>query len=176
MTTIILVAIGIVIAAASALAVIFYGGAAFGVNQVRADAARLVGEGAQIQYATDLYVRQEGTLPGNGVGDQALPDLIAKKYLTHVPLGARNADGTITPWKMEYSSTGMIFSRIGLQSEESSMAVCREARRQLNYTDTVQSGPDAGKLMVYKCDGTDYRDVAWRTSGTLPDREPCCIR
>lgn len=176
MTTIILVAIGVLIAAAAALAVIYYGGDAFGVNKTRAEAARLVSEGAQIQYATDLFVRQEGTLPGDGVSEQALPDLLSKKYLQSVPVGVVNADGTRQPWTMEYSATGMIYSRVGLQSDEAAMAVCREARRQLKYTDTVQSGPDAGKLMVYRCDGTDYRDASWRSTGTIPDREPCCIR
>lgn len=177
MTTIILVAIGVLIAAAAAIMMVFYGGDAFTSSEVRANAARLVGEGAQLSYATDLYYRQEGKLPGDGVdGDQAIDDLFEKKYLTHMPLGVRK-DGYSAPWKMEYGADGMIYSRLGLSSDEYAMSVCREARRQLNYKDVIPAGePDAGKLKVYQCDGSDYHDTSWASRGTLPDSEPCCVR
>jgi len=176
MTTIILVAIGILIAAAAALMMIFFGGDAFGNNAKRADAARLVSEGAQIQYATDMYYRQEGEMPGLGSnGAQAIQDLLAKKYLTNVPRGFVSSDGTVNDWKMDYGTDGMIYSHVGLSSDAGALDLCREARHQLKYTDVVPDGqPNAGKLAVYKCDGSDYPRS--HPANTLPDREPCCIR
>lgn len=177
MTTIILVSIGVLLAAVAALFIYFYGGDAFTQNEIKANAGRLVSEGAQIEAATELYYRQEGEMPGDGTdGEQAIDDLIEKRYLTHIPIGVKSDNGAGS-WKMEYGDDGMIYSRLGLQVDEASMAVCREARRQLKYTDTVPAGqPNAGKLMVYKCDGSDYMDASWRNAGTLPNREPCCVR
>lgn len=176
MTTIILVAIGVVIAAAAALMMIYYGGNAFGVNEVRAEAGRLVNEGAQVQYATDLFYRERGEMPGATTnGATGMQELIDEKYLTHNPQGAVNPDGSVEKWKLEYGTDGMIYSKLGTISSQRSLDVCREARRQLKYEDVVPTGqPYAGQIAIYKCDGSDYPRS--HPTGTLPDREPCCIR
>jgi len=181
MTTIILVAIGILIAAAAAYFVIFYGGEAFNGGEVKAEAARLVSEGQQISYATDMFYRQEDRLPGQTAdgkldGDLAIKELRDKDYIPTAPAGARltNSD----TWKMEYGKDGMIYTKIGQvvgdsaptaekRAYEASMNVCRQARKQLAFMDYEK---------VYKCDGTDYSDASWHTRGTIPDREPCCVR
>jgi hypothetical protein len=168
MTTIILVAIGVLIAAAAAIMILFYGGDAFGENEIRAEAGRLVSEGQQISYATRLFYQQEERLPGlqpNGTLDGAagLQELVAKKYIPQLPPGSKltQEDG----WKLEYGTDGMIYSSLGAFDDEASLNVCREARRQLNYNDSQT---------VYKCDGSDYPYS--HPAGTLPDREPCCIK
>lgn len=167
MTTIILVAIGILIAGAAALMMIFFGGDAFSSSETKAQAARLVSEGAQVEYATDLFYRERGEMPGiKDQGASAIKELIDNKYLTHNPQGAIKANGDSEKWTLEYGSDGMIYSRLGLQSDEASMSICREARRQLQFKDVDADG----KLKVYKCDGSNH------PGGFLPDREPCCIR
>lgn len=181
MTTIIFVAIGILIAAAAAYFVVFYGGDAFNSGEVKAEAARLVSEGQQISYATDLFYRQEDRLPGQTADGQldgalAIQELKDKKYIPIAPVGSKlvNVDG----WKMEYGSDGMIYTKIGqvvganATSDEkraynASLSICQQARKQLAFSDFQT---------VYKCDGSDYSDASWHGRGTLPDREPCCIR
>lgn len=181
MTTIILVSIGVLIAAAAALFVIFYGGNAFDESATKAEASRLVSEGAQIEHATTLYYQQEGRLPGmrNGVLDdtQALFDLQGKgtpddksdDYLSTVPGGPKLT--TTAEWTMQYGDDGMIYSRLGLQSDKAAMDVCRQARRQMGFKDQKD-----GDIAVYKCNGSDYPDAKWKGAGTLPPDEPCCIR
>lgn len=181
MTTIILVAIGILIAAAAAYFVIFYGGDAYNGGEVKAEAARLVSEGQQISYATDLFYRQEDRMPGqksDGTldGTLAVQELKDKNYIPISPAGSKLTN--VDNWKMEYGKDGMIYTKIGQvagadasrdekRAYDASIAVCRQARKQLAFKDYDQ---------VYKCDGSDYSDAAWHGRGTLPDREPCCIR
>ena len=181
MTTIILVAIGVLIAAAAALFVIFYGGDAFSDSAVRAEASRLVSEGSQIEHATTLYYQQEGKLPGLRDGkldDQmALYDLQGKAtpndksddYLSSVPMGTKLT--TTADWTMKYGDDGMIYSRLGLESDKGAMDVCRQARRSMGFP----AGAD-GSMAVYKCNGADYPDAKWKAAQTLPPDEPCCIR
>lgn len=174
MTTVILVSIGILLAAIAALFVIFYGGDAFGSSSVKTEAARLVVEGQQISDATDLFYRQEDRLPGQGkrapgegeVNPDPLKDLSEMKYLPIAPVGAK-LTSEARPWKMEYGTDGMIYSSLGAKDDKTSNAVCKEARRQVQL-----SNPDK----IYQCDGSDYPDATWGARGTLPDREPCCIR
>lgn len=174
MTTIILVAIGVLIAAVAAIMMIFYGGDAFSDSKQRADAARLVQESAQVEYAFDLYTRQEGQMPGldtagNPVsGLQAINDLKAKKYLSYAPLGMQDAisNGTFDGnWAIDYN-LGVIRSSLGPatingEPNEDALGICREARKQLYL-------PEPEK--VYKCDGSDVVG-----GGGLSSREPCCI-
>lgn len=176
MTTIILVAIGVLVAAAAALMIVFYGGAAFGAGETRAQAARLVGEGAQLSHAADLYYRQEERLPGEGAADPgaaAIVDLKEGQYIPVMPAGFVDASGARQDWRFDYSGAGMIYARLGTSTDESALSVCREARRQLGMTDKGSNG----RLRVYKCDGSDYSaDSGWAARKSLPDREPCCIR
>ncbi len=168
MTTIILVSIGVLLAAAAALMMFFYGGDAFNNSELRSEAARLVSEGAQVEYAATLYYHQEGNLPGRESdgsldGEKALEDLLGKKYLTHMPVGSKLINSS--PWDMVYGTDGMIYTTIGAEADENAINVCKEARRQLGLPD-----PES----VYQCDGSDYPGS--HPAGTLPDREPCCIR
>lgn len=156
MTTIILVIIGVLIAAAAALMLLFYGGDSYRYAEVRAEAGRLVNEGAQITYAFDFYQQQEGSIPGNGSdGTAALNDLVSRDYLANVPKGFGGLDGD---WRIDFTE-GMIRSRLGPTSIERNNEVCREARRQLGMTGDT----------IYQCDGSDH------PGGKLPSREPCCI-
>ena len=164
MTTVIMLVLGILIAAVAALMMFFYGGSAFDSSQTKADAARLVTEGGQIESAVSLYQIQEGKLPGDGVGidDKAMQEMIAKKYLTARPKGNVDANGQNKIWTVDYDM-GIIRSTVGPTSDAHSMAVCVEARKQLRLPAAGVSGG------VFKCDGTDY------PGGKLSSREPCCI-
>ena len=189
MTTIILVSIGVLIAAAAALFIVFYGGDAFSVGEKKAEAARLVSEGQQISNATTLFYHQVGRLPGQDENDKsklnsslALKELLDNDYIDKRPVGAKLTNKA--EWAMEYGTDGMIYSKLGTMVDQSDPAisseaksastaaldVCREARRQLEYKDVDANGD----LKVYKCDGSDYPRA--HPAGTLPDREPCCVR
>ena len=157
MTTILLVILGVLLAAASVLFVIYYGGDAFGGGKIEAEAGRLVSEGAQMEAALELFYRQEGHYP---TSDDPVAELMTAGYLSHEPLGTR----TSMPdrWKIDYDA-GMIRAQLGLTDEEETMDICLKARQQLELPDT---GTELG---VYKCDGSDS------PGGLLPGREPCCI-
>ena len=153
MTTTILVTIGILIAAAAALMTVFYGGDAFNNGKTNAEAARLVVEGAQMERAVGAFVAQEGRRPGDGVTPALIEEeLIRKRYLREVPLGARQ------PWVIDYDNR-MIHADLGAVENKQAKDVCLAARRQLDL-------PEPNK--VFRCDGSDY-------GGALPSREPCCI-
>lgn len=155
MTTIILVIIGILIATAAALMLVFYGGDGYKESEIRAEAGRLVNEGAQMTYAMDFYQQQENEIPGNGTdGAAALADLVEKKYLAHVPKGFAGTDGN---WRIDFGQ-GVIRSTLGPASETRNKAICVEARRQLDF-----SGEP------FLCDGSDHPE------GKLSQRDPCCI-
>lgn len=166
MTTVILLALGILIAAVAALMMFWFGGDAYNESSAKADAARLVTEGGQLESAVSLYQIQEGKLPGDGVGldDKAMQDLISKKYLTHRPAGNKDKDGNPRIWTVDYDM-GIIRSTVGPADDKQSMGVCLQARKQLRLpVASTASG-------VYKCDGSDYPG----NPGGLPGREPCCI-
>lgn len=176
MTTIILVSIGVLIAAVAALFVIFYGGDAFNETDSKAEAARLVGEGVQIQAAYQAFRAQEDRMPGKtdtGVDSFAVKDLMCKKYLDRMPKGlnAKNsvsysdeecadedlvkADGT--PWKIDYRY-GIARSIVGIAKDEDgndtkATEICRAARKQMN----LEGNPK-------RCD-----------AGDISNLEPCCI-
>ena len=157
MTTIILVILGVLLAAAAVLFVIYYGGDAFGNGHVEAEAGRLVGEGAQMEAALELFYRQEGHYP---TSDDPVAELIAAGYLTHQPLGTRTTDAD--RWAIDYDAS-MIRARLGTTDHEETMSICRKAREQLDLPATNTS------TGVYRCDGTDS------PGGRLSGREPCCI-
>lgn len=155
MTTIILVVIGVLLAALAALMVVFYGGDVFGRYKNEAEAGRLVSEGAQVEAAIDLYHRTTESYPG---GSDPVQTLIDSDYLTHKPKGAKAGQ-----WVIDYDE-GFIRSSIGPSDDESSLDICRTARVQLKLP---EAPTDSG---VYKCDGSDA------PGGRLSSREPCCIR
>jgi hypothetical protein len=166
MTTVILLVIGILIAAVAALMMFFYGGNAYDESTAKAEAARLVTEGGQLESAVSLFQIQEGRLPGDGVGldDKAMQEMISKQYLTHRPVGNKDASGNARIWTVDYDM-GIIRSTVGPASDKQSVGVCLQARKQLRLpVASTASG-------VYKCDASDYPG----SPGSLPGREPCCI-
>lgn len=63
MTTIVLVTIGIMLAAASALMLNFYGGDAFNTGDAKAQANTLMNAGTNVRTASNLYMVRNGRLP-----------------------------------------------------------------------------------------------------------------
>ena len=157
MTTIILVILGVLLAAAAVLFVIYYGGDAFGNGHIEAEAGRLVGEGAQMEAALELYYRQEGHYP---TSDDPVAELIAAGYLDYQPLGTRTTEAD--RWAINYDA-GMILARLGTTDHEESTSICLKARQQL---DLPAANTSTG---IYRCDGSDS------PGGRLAGREPCCI-
>lgn len=157
MTTIILVILGVLLAAAAVLFVIYYGGDAFGNGHIEAEAGRLVGEGAQMEAALELFYRQEGHYP---TSDDPIAELIAAGYLDFQPLGTRTTEAD--RWAINYDA-GMIMARLGTTGSEESANICLKARQQL---DLPAANTATG---IYRCDGTDS------PGGKLGGREPCCI-
>jgi len=166
MTTVILLAIGILISAIAVIMMYWFGGTAYDETKAKADAARLVTEGGQLESAVSIFQIQEGRLPGDGVGldDKAMKEMIEKQYLTHRPAGGRDKDGNEKLWTIDYDM-GIIRSTVGPANDEQSVGICVQARKQLRLP--AASTPNG----VYKCDASDYPG----SNGTLPGREPCCI-
>ncbi|WP_298844039.1 hypothetical protein [uncultured Salinicola sp.] len=157
MTTITLVILGVLLAAASVLFILYYGGDAFGNGRIEAEAGRLVGEGAQMEAALELYYRQEGHYPTSG---DPVQELISAGYLDYQPIGTRTME--VDRWAIDYDG-GMIRAKLGPTDHEESLNICLKARQQL---DLPKANTATG---VYRCDGSDSPD------GRLGGREPCCI-
>ena len=157
MTTIILVILGVLLATAAVLFVVYYGGDAFGNGHIEAEAGRLVGEGAQMEAALELYYRQEGAYP---TSDDPVAELIAAGYLDYQPLGTRTTEAD--RWAIDYD-VGMIRAKLGTTNHEESTNICLKARQQL---DLPEASTSTG---IYRCDGSDS------PGGRLAGREPCCI-
>ena len=157
MTTIFLVIMGVILAAAAVLFVVYSGGDAFGNGHIEAEAGRLVGEGAQMEAALELYYRQEGSYP---TSDDPVEDLIDAGYLDFQPLGTRTTE--TDRWAIDYEA-GMIRARLGDTDHEESASICLKARQQL---DLPEANTSTG---IYRCDGSDS------PAGKIAGREPCCI-
>lgn len=156
MTTVILTLIGILLAGASVLFVIFYGGDAFYAGEIRSEASRLTVEGNQVENSVRSYTIREGKIPGNGVDPEtSMQDVLEEKFLETVPLGAE------TPWIIDYPNE-IIRTDIGALDDERALSICREARAR-------QSLPEPET--VYQCDGSDHPN----NNGRLPANEPCCV-
>lgn len=156
MTTIVLVTIGIILAAVSALMIVWYGGGAFDEGHIQADAARLLTEGSQIERAVGLYRAHEGRTPDMVNHDDPLEALIQRRYLADRPSGGNGR------WFVDYSS-GMIRADVGAADDSRALNICRAARRS-------QGLPNPRE--VYRCDGSDYPFS--HPAGSLPANEPCC--
>ena len=153
LTNLVLTTIGILVTAAAALMVVFYGGDAYYSGQAKSEASRLTVEGAQIQQAISNYTVRYGKVPGNrGDSDAVVSDLVSAKFLDAMPPGANS------PWVIDYSN-GMIWSDVGGVNDADARQICLEARRQQKLPE-----PD----MVYSCDGSNH------PAGALPSNEPCC--
>lgn len=178
MTTIILVIIGVLIAAASALFMVFYGGTALDSSRQKSEAARLVSEGVQIQAAVQAYRVQEQRMPGlDGTGvdsvalwDLSCPNSDGQTYLQQIPKGVNttaptfdcktrptSTNGLASPWKIDYNY-GIARSVIGQAkdaqgNELEAYGICRAARKS--------AGLSGDPL---RCDATG-----------ISNSEPCCI-
>lgn len=82
MTTVILTIVGILIAAAAALMVLWYGGESFDTGAVRAEAATSLGAVVQIADAVQLKETTDGT-PYPAWDIQSL---VGEKYMTSIPV------------------------------------------------------------------------------------------
>ena len=154
MTTMILTMIGILIAGAAALMVIYYGGDAMYSSEYKAEASRLTVEGSQIEQAIASYEVRHGRDPRTfGGSESVFSELISKKFLAQKPPGGGQ------PWVIDYNH-GLIRSDIGSTADERAQQVCIAARSQQKLT---------YRPMPYLCDGSDH------PSGKLPTNEPCCI-
>lgn len=163
MTTIILVIIGILLAGAAAIFVVFYGGEAFGTGSDKAEAARLINEGVMIQSAVQAFRVQEQRMPGNddsGVDAAALWDLSCPnsdghKYLAQIPKGMRETPPTFncnerpaknstleSPWKIDYtfgiarSIVGEAYVDKDTNKPSKAYAICVAARKSIGREGT----------------------------------------
>jgi len=156
-TTIVLVTIGIILAAVSAMMVFWYGGTAFDNGRINADAARLLTEGSQIERAVGLYRAQEGRTPDIVNKNDPLAALVDRRYLADRPSGDNGR------WFVDYPS-GMIRADVGAVTDTRAVMVCRAARRSQKLFNPAE---------VYRCDGSDYPMP--HPAGGLPAVEPCCV-
>ena len=152
-----MIAFGIAIAAAAALMMVFYGGDVYFKYVNEAEAARLVGEGAQIEAAVQLYYQDHMKYPASR-GDGGIQTLVENHYLDSAPPGDPN--GSKGEWIIDYDE-GQIRSRAGDVDDPEAQRLCITARRQLKF---------ANPEKIYRCDGSDHPD------GVLSRLEPCCIR
>lgn len=128
MTSIILVLIGVLLAAFAALSVVFYGGDAFNAGNTKAAAATLVNMGENVRHAADLYRMMEG-------GDAAdVGALVDKGYLKQVP--APGALGQARPeWRqIALSNAAPVNAYVITGIDEK---VCHEINRQMTGQETV---------------------------------------
>lgn len=79
MTTIVLTTIGIILAAATALMIMFYGGERFNTDTAKAHAQTLMNAGANVRSASGVYYATKGELPLDPAA------LVAAKGLTAMP-------------------------------------------------------------------------------------------
>lgn len=150
MTTLILVTLGVLLAAASAFMMMYFGGDAFSEASDKAEAARLISEGTQVDHAYDLFRAQEGRRPGNGTGvdTAALQDLLDKDYLAEAPVGMASG------WEIDHDR-GVARSKLGLATDEEAQRICVAARKQLGLPDPEN---------IKRCNDAN-----------LSGAEPCCI-
>jgi len=128
MTGIILVIVGVLLAAAAALFVIFYGGDAYNAGNARAAAATIVNMGENVQHAATLYRMQEGGEPVD------LAALVEASYLSAPP--EPGSLGKPSPrWR--------VMRPLGAEPvnayviDDMDEKVCREINRQTGHDDVV---------------------------------------
>ncbi len=151
MTTIILTIIGVLIAAAAVLFLIFYGGDAYSDSTAEAEAATMITQSTQINAAFDIYKAEKGKNPGNADGTGALDDLVENDYLTQIP--PRPANNNYSPdWIIDYR-LGMARTTLGRSDDEVANKVCEKARARMG----MKGDP-------LRCDDPSMSSV-----------DPCCV-
>lgn len=158
MTTIILVTIGVLLAALAALMVVFYGGSSFEAGGVKAEAATITSHLSQLQAAVELYEVQTGTRAQPGSLSYLTP--LYMKSMPQNPAGpgwyydARMADSSqpaLTP-------AGLDLVVAGLPEDVHGTALCTAIARQ-NGT----LGPDGAPVIT-------------SSAGTVPRSPIGCFR
>lgn len=135
MTGIILVIVGIVLAAAAALFVVFYGGDAYNAGNARAAASTLVNMGDNVRHAADLYRMQEdGDAPDVGT-------LVSGKYLAQAPDPGSLGRPSATWRAMRPAGVGTVDAYVIDGIDE---RVCREINRQTGNVDPLAETTSAG--------------------------------
>lgn len=132
MTKIILVIIGILLAAVAALMTAYYGGNAFTSSYEEAESTTLVNQSVQIDSAFRLFYTEKGRFPGNPDGTGAMDELISSEYLESVP-DVPNDRVAARDWRIDYER-GIARSVIGETGDDEAQDVCRKARLKFNLT------------------------------------------
>lgn len=145
MTTIILVSIGILLAAVAALMVIFYGGDAFGSGSVSAQASTLINAGQNVLSAADLRRAETGSIGAS------IPDLISTRHLDVRPsmTGANGQD----VWRLAATGSGgdaTLYVADGLSRE-----LCLKLLQRLHEGPTPQPYV-TGRMGCYSPEGGEY--------------------
>lgn len=139
MTGIVLVIVGILLAAAAALFVVFYGGDAYNAGNARAAAATIVNMGDNVRHAADLYRMQEG----GEAPDMAA--LVAQKYLVQPP-DPGSLGRPLATWRtMRPAGGGAVDAYVVDGIDEK---VCREINRQTGGADPMAENTTAGSGCV----------------------------
>lgn len=151
MTTIILTIIGILIAAAGALAVLYYGGFSYEDTQNKAVATTMIGHANMIDAAMTTYQAEYGRNVVVEHQDQALEKLVERGYLGSIPKSPLS-NNVSSQWKFD-AERGIVRSALGAADDERALAVCQAARERLDMTGDPLSCDDPALLR----------------------RDPCCI-
>lgn len=149
MTKIILVIIGILLAAVAALMTAYYGGDAFTSSYDEAESTTLVNQSVQIDTAFRLFYTDKGRYPGNTDGTGALNELIESDYLESVP-DVPNDRAPERDWRIDYNR-GIARSVIGQADNDQSQEVCRKARLKFNLTGDPLSCDDPALTRMDPC-------------------------
>jgi hypothetical protein len=131
MFSLIITIISIALVAALAVATIYYGGDVFKKGGTKAEAARIMTAGAQINGAVETYKATQGDVPAT------LNDLVTSKFLTAIPQG-------------EWTLANDYIVATGITEEQ-----CKEANRQLGITGaTVPACTDTSVQGITACCST----------------------
>lgn len=122
MTTIILTIIGVLLAAAATLMIVFYGGNVFGVGRVAADASTLSNAGTNVLMASSLYRADHSSFPAGPTS----ADILAEFTGTYLNRDPELPEG----FSAQYSSTQYTVSGI---SDE----VCDRVNENARLTPTA---------------------------------------
>lgn len=120
MTTIVLVIIGILIAAVAALMVVWYGGDAFGRSGATAQAQQLINAGQNILSAHQLYMAHNGAEPDSYAHLTSTNDYLAERPAISDDLGTVDED-----W-ISLTGDGSSFAVANVPDE-----VCRRVNQSL---------------------------------------------
>jgi hypothetical protein len=115
MFSLLITIISIALVAALAVATIYYGGDVFKKGGAKAESARIMTGGAQINGAVETYKATQGKVP------DTLNDLVTSKFLSSIPQG-------------EWSMANDYIVASGISEEQ-----CLEANRQLGISAPIPS-------------------------------------